>query len=132
MQGISGSEMLMRTASVGVEISRAIFIGDFLRGLELFILATYILIATLRLSLYLYCTWIPFKKSINRRYSFIILLLISLIIVIPSIKLNSYNKAFFASVFMDYYVISPFIVLVIIAASLGTYIKNKNSGSDNG
>ena len=130
MQGISGIELLMRTASVGVEISRAIYIGDFFRGLELFILATYILISTLRLSLYLYCTWIPFKNSFNRRYSFTILLLISLIIIIPSIRLDSYNTAFFASLFMDYYVILPFVLFVIIIAFLGAGFKKKNTGSD--
>ncbi|AZV58571.1 GerAB/ArcD/ProY family transporter [Clostridium sp. AWRP] len=132
MQGVSGSGLLLRTASVGIEISRAIYLGDFFRGLEIFILATYQLIATLRLSLYLYCTWIPIKKLFNEKYSFIILLLISIIIIIPSIKLNSYNKAFFASIFMDYYIILPFVVFIIIIAFLGAYIKKKRSGSDVG
>lgn len=125
MQGISGTELLLRTSSVGVEISRAIYFGDFFRGLELFILATYQLISTLRLSLYLYCTWIPLKKLFKEKYSFIILVLISSAILIPAIGLNSYNKAFFISIFMSYYILLPFTVIVILLAFLGIYIKKK-------
>lgn len=60
------------------------------------------------------------------------MLLISIIIIIPSIKLNSYNKAFFASIFMDYYILLPFVAFIIIIAFLGDYIKGKMSGSDVG
>lgn len=132
MQGISGSELLLRTASVGVEISRAIFLGDYFRGLELFILATYILISTIRLSLYLYCTWTPIKRIFNEKYSIVLLFFISVLIIIPAVRLNSYNKAFFISIFINYYILLPFIVIVIIIALLGTYISKKSSGSDAG
>lgn len=130
MQGISGIELLLRTASVGVEISRSIYFGDFFRGLELFILSTYQLISTLKLSIYLYCTWIPIKKLVKEKYSFIVLFLISLIMLISSIILNSYNSAFFISIFMSYYILLPFIVIVLIITFLGIYIKKKRSGSD--
>lgn len=130
MIGISGSELLLRTGLVGIEISRAIYFGDFFRGLELFILSTYQLISILKLSIYLYCTWIPLKKLLKEKYSFIVLLLISLIMIIPSIRLNSYNKAFFTSLFMDYYIILPFVLIVLIIAFLGIYIKKKSYGSD--
>lgn len=132
MQGISGYELFSRTASVGVEISRAIYFGDFIRGLELFILATYILITTIRISIYLYCTWIPIRKLLKEKYSLIILLLISLMMIIPAIRLNSYNKAFFISIFMSYYVLLPFIIIVLAIAFLGAYIMKKSTGSDVG
>lgn len=132
MQGISGTQLLMRTSSVGVEISRAIHFGDFFRGLELFILATYMLITTIRLTLYLYCTWIPVRKLFKEKYSFIILLIIALMIMVPAIRLNSYNAAFFISIFMDYYVILPFTLIVLLIAFLGSYIKNKKKGTGSG
>lgn len=130
MQGISGTELLLRTSSVGVEISRAIYFGDFIRGLELFILSTYLLISTLRLSLYLYCCWIPIKKIFREKYSFYILFLISIIIFLLSAKINSYNDAFFISLFMDYYVILPFIILSLIIGFLSVYFRKKSYGSD--
>lgn len=130
MQGISGTEILLRTSSVGVEVSRSIYFGDFLRGLELFILATYQLICILKLSIYLYCSWIPIKKILHEKYSFITLFLVSLIILVLSIKLNSTNKAFFISIFMDYYIISPFTLIVLIIAFLGTLLMKKSNGSD--
>lgn len=130
MQGISGPEIFLRTASVGVEVSRYIYFGDFLRGLELFILATYQLICILKLSIYFYCVWIPIRKILHDKYSFTILLLISLIVLVLSAKLNSVNKAFFISIFMYSYIVLPFTLIVLIIAYLGTLIIKKNKGSD--
>ncbi|MDP4143779.1 MAG: GerAB/ArcD/ProY family transporter [Bacillota bacterium] len=129
MQGVSGTELLFRVSSAGVEISRVIYFGEFLRGLEVFILATYQLICILRLSLYLYCIWIPIKKVFNEKNSLYILVLISSIMTIFSIGLNSFNEAFFISLFMNYYVILPFIVIVIIIAFLGVLVMKKRNGS---
>lgn len=129
MQGISGTELLLGTSSAGVEISRSIFFGDFLRGLEVFILVTYQLICIMRLSLYLYCAWTPIKKIFNKKYSVIILLLISSVIFVLSTRLDSYNKAFFISLFMEYYVVFPFVLVVIVFTFLGTLIIKRGRGS---
>ncbi|PJI08598.1 MULTISPECIES: GerAB/ArcD/ProY family transporter [Clostridium] len=131
MQGISGTELVGKVSFAGVEISRAIYFGDFIRGLELFILATYELICIVGISLYLYCTWIPIKKLFKEKYSIILLIIISIAILVPSIKLSSYNRALFISFFMDYYVILPFVAVILIMAFIGIHIMKKNSGSDN-
>ncbi len=130
MQGISGTELLENVSFAGVEISRAIYFGDYIRGLELFILATYQLICTTGIALYLYCTWIPIKKLIKEKYSTILLILISIAILVFAVKLNSYNKAFYLSLFMDYYVLLPFVVIVLIMAFVGMHIMKKGNGSD--
>lgn len=130
MQGISGAELLGKVSYAGVEISRAIYFGDFIRGLELFILATYQLICTVGVTLYLYCTWVPIKKLFKEKYSIILLIIISIAMLILSVKLNSYNKAFFISIFMDYYILLPFIVIVLIIAFIGVHRMKKNNGSD--
>lgn len=130
MQGISGAELLGRVSYAGVEISRAIYFGDFIRGLELFILATYQLICTIGVTIYLYCAWIPVKKLFKEKYSVILIVLISIVMLVPAVKLNSYNKAFFISLFMNYYIVLPFVVIVLIIAFIGVHKMKKNNGSD--
>ena len=130
MQGLSSPEILLRIAAAGVGSVRAIFIGDFVRGLEVFILATYQLITILKISVYLYGIWIPVKKHFNEKYSTFTLILRAISILIPSIWLNSYNDAFFFSIFIDYYILLPLIALIIITAALSTVIMRKKHGSD--
>ncbi|MBV7271402.1 GerAB/ArcD/ProY family transporter [Clostridiaceae bacterium UIB06] len=128
MQGISGYEMLSRTTEAGIGVSRAIYIGDFVRGLEVFILATYQLITILKISLYIYGIWIPIKKLFNQKYSTVILVVITLLIFIPSVWLNSSNSAYFFSIFASYFVILPFVIIVMLLAWLGIRIIKRRSG----
>jgi spore germination protein KB len=130
MQGILGYELLLRTSSAGIGVSRIIFLGDFIRGLEVFILATYQVMLILKISAYLYAIWIPIKKRINIKYSSFILLIIVLLMLIPSVMLNSYNNAYFLSVYVSYFILIPFIAIVLLFAFLSFLILKKKSGSD--
>ena len=130
MEGISGYELLLRNGQAGIDVSRAIYIGDFIRGLEVFILATYQLITILRISLYIYGIWIPTKKLFDKKYSTIILFLIALLIFLPSAWLNSSNNAYFLSIFVTSFIILPFVIIVILLACLGIRIIKKKSGGD--
>ncbi|SHI11354.1 GerAB/ArcD/ProY family transporter [Clostridium magnum] len=130
MQGTSGYELLQRTAEAGVGISRSIYIGDFVRGLEVFILATYQLITILKISIYIYGIWIPVKKIFNEKYSTIILFLIAVLIFLPSVWLNSSNDAYFLSIFTTSFIVLPFAIIVMMLACLGIRIIKKRSGGD--
>lgn len=132
MQGTSGYELLQRTAEAGVGISRSIYIGDFVRGLEVFILATYQLITILKISIYIYGIWIPVKKIFNEKYSTIILFLIALLIFLPSVWLNSSNDAYFLSIFTTSFIAFPFSIIIMLLAYLGMRIIKKRSSDDLG
>lgn len=130
MEGVSGYELLSRNGEPGIDVSRAIYIGDFIRGLEVFILATYQLITILKVSLYIYGIWIPIRKLFNKKYSTIILFLIALLIFLPSAWLNSSNTAYFLSIFTTSFIVLPFAIIVMMLACLGICIIKKRSGGD--
>jgi spore germination protein KB len=130
MEGISGYELLIRNGEPGIDVSRTIYIGDFIRGLEVFILATYQLITILKISLYIYGIWTPIKKLFNKKYSTILLFLIALLIFLPSAWLNSFNYAYFLSIFATSFIILPFVIIIMLLACLGIRIIKKRSGGD--
>lgn len=125
MQGMTGYELLSRNYTAGIGISRIIYIGDFVRGLEIFILATYDLIAIVKISVSLYEIWIPIKKLFNEKYSTILLYLIGVLILLPSIWFNSASNAFFLSIFMSFLIFLPFSIIVMLIGCLSLFIIRK-------
>lgn len=130
LQGISGCESLLRISSAGIGISIILFWGDYIRGLEVFILVTYQIMVIVKIAVYIYAIWIPIQKRIKQRYSRFLPPIIALFMFISSIMLNSLNKAYFLSVYSSYFILLPFIVIVIFFAYLSNFVLKKRAGSD--
>lgn len=122
-------ELAKRVAFGGVNAARIIQIGEFIQGLEIFIFGTYQFIAIGKITLTMYCAWISGKKIVTEKKPFLQLVMIALMILIPSLWLNSYNKAYFLAVALGNYILLPFSVSVLLLASISAIIINKRAGS---
>ncbi len=125
---IMGPELAKRIAFGGVNAAKLIQLGDFIQGLEIFIFGTYQFIAIGKTTMCMYCAWTSAKMFYNKK-PLLQLLIIALMIFVPSIWLNSYNKAYFLGVALGNYIILPFSVVILLLASLSILIKNKRAGS---
>jgi|GEM_PF-989807 len=122
-------ELAKRIAFGGVNAAKMLQIGDYVRGLEVFIFGTYNFIAVGKVSVCLYCSWIAMQKVLGSNKSMIQLFIIGLLIFVPSVLLGTYNKAYFLAVFMGNYVTLPFTIFILLLASISIFIKNKKAGS---
>ncbi len=123
-------ELAKRIAFGGVNAAKLIKIGNFIQGMEAFIFITYQFIAIGKITTCLYCAWTASKKIFCNKKPLLHMVIMSLLILIPSVWLSSYNKAYFLAVFFANYIILPFSILVLLLASLSVMIKNKKTGSD--
>jgi len=122
-------ELAARIAFGGVNAAKRIQIGRFIQGLELFVYVTYQFIAIGKVCLCLYCAWASAKKIFKCKKERVLIFIMAMLIFIPSLWLNSYNKAYFLAVKLSY-IILPFSILVLILASISSaVIKNKKIGS---
>lgn len=126
--GMMSPELAKRIAFGGVNAARLIQIGEFLQGLEIFIFGTYQIIAIGKITITIYCAWTSAKKIFNKK-PLLQLIIIALLILIPSIWLTSYSKAYFLAVFLASYIILPFSVFTLLLASISVIITNKRTGS---
>jgi len=122
-------ELAKRIAFGGVNAARLIHIGEFIQGLELFVFATYQFIAICKITMYMYCAWTASKKIFNNKKPLLHLFITSIMIFLPSVWLNSYNKAYYLAVFLAEYIILPFLILILLLASISIMIKNNRRGS---
>ncbi len=122
-------ELAKRIAFGGVNAAKMLQIGDYIRGLEVFIFGTYNFIAVGKVSICLYCSWIAMQKIFGSNKKKLQLYIASLLFIVPSVMLSSYNKAYFIGVFMGRYVLLPFAVLILVLASISIMIKNRKTGS---
>lgn len=122
-------ELAKRIAFGGVNAARLIQVGTFIQGLEIFILASYQFIAIGKITSTMYCSWISGTKIITGKKPFLQLVIIALIILIPSVWLTSYNKAYFLAVALGSYIILPFSLVILLLASISVVIINKRAGS---
>ena len=119
-------ELAKRIAYGGVNAARLINLGKFLRGLEVFILIAYQVMAIGKVTISLYCAWTAIKDFLNNKIQKILLYITSIIILAVSVQIGSYSKAYSIGVFAASYIILPFSLLTIVAASLCVkYRKNK-------
>ncbi|AOY77916.1 GerAB/ArcD/ProY family transporter [Clostridium formicaceticum] len=123
--GVMSPELAKGVAFGGVNAARIIKIGDFLQGLEIFIFASYQIIAVGKVTLSMYCAWTSAKKIYNKK-PLLLLVITALMIFIPSVGLSSYNKAYFLAVMLANYVILPFSVFVLLLASISIF-RTKSS-----
>ena len=68
MSGIISPEILSRIAGAGIVVSKVIQLGEFLRGVEVFILVTYQCIAVIKITLYIYSSIVSVRILLNCRY----------------------------------------------------------------
>lgn len=121
-------EMAKRIAFGGINAARIIQTGDFLSGLELFVLGTYQFIAIGKATMCIYCAWTAAKQIFGEKREGLQIILISLLMLIPAVWINSYSKAYYIAVLLGSYVILPFCIIVLLLASIGIRIKRKRAG----
>jgi hypothetical protein len=69
------------------------------------------------------------QKIFSSNKAMLQLFIVGLLILVPSILLTSYSKAYFLAVFMGNYITLPLTIFVLIIASISIFIKNKKAGS---
>lgn len=129
IQAMMGPELAKRIAFGGVNAAKIIQVGDFLRGLEVFIFGTYQFLAIGKTTICLYCAWTAGKKMLHGWKPGIQLLVLACIILGASLWLNSYNEAYRLAVLLDGYVILPFSLFVLLLTSAGVFVLMKQTGS---
>jgi hypothetical protein len=107
-------ELAKRIAFGGVNAAKLLQIGDYVRGFETFIFGTYDFIAVGKISLSLYCSWMAIQKVFGNKRNQLQLYSAALLIIVPTLLLNSYNKAYFIAVFLGRYVTLPFAVFILL------------------
>ncbi len=123
--GIVPVEVLWGITSSGTHVAELIHIGEFLRGVEILVLASYQIRAVMKTTIYLYCLQQTAIKIFERKKPKLFLSLSAVFIFIPSIWINSYNKAYFLAVFLYQYVLLPFSVFLLFIASISAVIIGK-------
>ncbi|CQR70256.1 Spore germination protein YndE [Sporomusa ovata DSM 2662] len=121
-------ELAARIAFGAVNAAKIIKVGEFIRGLEVFIFGTYQFIALGKTTFYLYCAWTAAKKMFNNWKPEIQLLFLAVMIFVPSLWLNSYNKAYYLAVLLGYSIL-PFSIFVLLLASISIMLIKKRTGS---
>jgi len=122
-------ELAKRIAFGGVNAARLIKVGSYVHGLEVFVMGTYQFLAIGKVILCLYCSWVSSTKIFGEKKPRLQLAIFSLAILIPSVLINSYNKAYFLAVFLVNYVILPFSILVLILAAISVKRYQNRTGS---
>lgn len=129
IMAMMGPELAKRIAFGGVNAAKMIQIGDFLRGLEVFIFGTYQFLAIGKLTICLYCAWTAGKKMLHNWKPGLQLISLAAIILAASLWLDSYNEAYRLAVLLDGYVILPFSLFVLLLTSTGVLLLMKRTGS---
>lgn len=131
MEGDIGHELLARVAQAGITVSRIIQIQNFIRGLEILLLMTYQYFAIVKTTIFLYSCEISSQKLFNvkngKKSSKFFLILSAASIYAVSFYVDSFNGGYFYSIDLGCYVIFPFVILILILASVCTVIKKVKS-----
>lgn len=130
--GIMSPELAKRIAFGGVNASKIIQVGEYIRGLEILVFGTYQFLAIGKISLCLYCAWTSGKKIFSKVKPKHQLELMAFILLISSALLNSYSKAYFLAVFLGNYIILPFSLIILLIATISIMIISKKTGSGAG
>ncbi|HEX2945724.1 MAG TPA: GerAB/ArcD/ProY family transporter [Clostridia bacterium] len=130
MLGDEGIEVLSRIGHAGVTVARTLFLGQYIRGMEVFILMTYQYITVIRTTMVMSSC----VQSINsvfsvKKRSWIILLVITLTVFSLSWYINSFNTAYYLACFLGLYVVMPLVIFILIIASVAAGLKKKEYGA---
>ncbi|HEX3032727.1 MAG TPA: GerAB/ArcD/ProY family transporter [Bacillota bacterium] len=126
---IMSPELAKRVAFGGVNAANLLQVGGFIQGLEVFLFGSYQIIALGKISLCMYCIWISLNNIITTKWPLLQLAIIALMILVPSVWLTSYIKAYFLAVFMGTYVLLPYSILILLLASASIVIQKIRAGS---
>ncbi|AKL94684.1 spore germination protein KB [Clostridium aceticum] len=118
--GVMSPELAKGVAFGGVNAARIIKMGNFLQGLEIFIFASYQIIAIGKITMCIYCAWTSAKKIYNKK-PLLLLFITAIMTFIPAVWLSSYNKAYFLAVLLANYIILPFSVFVLLLTSISIF-----------
>ncbi|MBP2650983.1 MAG: spore germination protein [Firmicutes bacterium] len=120
-------ELAKRIAFGGVNAARIIQVGEFIRGLEVFIFITYQFIAIGKISVCLYCGWTAVQKILHNIKPWLSLAALSSVVLALSFWLNSYNKAYQLAVVLGTYILLPFSILMLLICTILLIVKKKKS-----
>lgn len=127
--GIMSLELSKRIAYGGVNPAVIIQVGEFVQGLEVFIFGAYQFIAIGKITISIYIAWKAGQTLTNAKLPLIQLVIIAGLILYASIWLNSYNKAYFISVFLAKYILLPYTFAILLFATLSVLIIKHKAGS---
>lgn len=127
--GMLSPEVARSIAFGGVNASMIIQIGNMIRGLEIFVMASYQFIAIGKVSMCIHCSLVSLKKIIGGGKSKIQLAVIAAIIFPMSILVDSYVTAYYLAVFLASYVMLPFSLMLLVLASISLKTKSFMKGS---
>lgn len=127
-EGVLSQELLSNAAHAGISVSRTIQISSFIQGLEIFVLMTYQYIAIVKITIILYSCWVASKKLFNVQKGTPLLILTALLILGASVWSDSFNSNYFLALFLGSYVNLPFVIFVLILATISATIIKKRSG----
>lgn len=126
---IMSPELAKRVAFGGVNAAKVIQVGEYIRGLEIFVFGSYQLSAIGKTVLCMYCSWIAIKKIFGNKKAKLQLIFVAALIFLPSFLLRSYISAYSMGVFLGSYILLPFSVVVLMLTTISIWIKNKKTGS---
>jgi hypothetical protein len=123
--GVIPKELLVGVTAPVIAPSMLLRLGDYLTGFEIFLLGAYQLSAISKIVVSLYC-----MKEVSMRFfecnkNKLFLGIATVIIFIPTLWLNSFNKAYLLSVFIYQYILLPFSIFILLLASLSSIIINR-------
>jgi spore germination protein (amino acid permease) len=129
INAVMSPELSKRIAFGGVNAARLLQVGDFLQGLEVFILMTYQLIAVCRLALFIYCAWTALKRMLGGKIPAVLLGITSAALFGAALMVGSYNRAYGLAVLAATYVSLPLAFLLIVLAAIGVGIHRSRFDS---
>jgi spore germination protein KB len=119
-------EEASRISFAGVNIASSITIGNFIQGLEIFILITYVVITVLKLAGNLYSSWVA-SESIVKKNTRVLIMIITLVTFILTLNIRSFNQAFYDYILVIQYCVYPFYILALSSATFLILIKGKKA-----
>ena len=128
LQASLGAEEMARVSNVGINASINFQLGQYIQGLEVFILAYLLILTIVKISMYMYSIRTTSKKLFSNKNSKYNIALAAVLVFFPAIWLDSNNTAFYLAMTFGLYIILPFSVLVLLLASLGAIKKEKTGG----
>ena len=126
-------ELAKRIAFGGVNAARLIRVGDFVQGLEVFILMAYQLIAICRVALLVWCAWTALRRLAGGKAPRVLLLMTSGVLLVAALAIGSYNEAYGLSVLAAWYLTLPLALLLLLLGALGARrLRNRLKGAESG
>jgi len=119
-------EEASRIAFAGANVAFSISIGEFIQGVEIFVLTTYVTITILKLAGNFYSSWVA-SETVVKRSSHALIVLITLATLILTINVTSYNQAFYLYTLVIQYCVYPFYIATLGLVSILILARGKKA-----